>query len=80
MFHIEYFYEKYGMRCISLDRPIPCWILTFDIIVHSSNNLKIIHDILEYLNAFISKNIPQTDNDRVKNKVTLNLTGYFLLK
>ena len=49
-------------------------------VTHNSNKLKVIHDLLEYLEAFITKNLPKTDNFRVKRRVTLNLTGYFLLK
>jgi len=54
---------------------------TFEkMVIHNSNRLKIIHDLLEYMDAFINKNTPAIENNRVETKVILNLTGYFLLK
>ncbi len=49
-------------------------------VIHNSKKLKIVHELLEYLDAFVANNLPYTDNERIKRKVTLNLTGYFLLK
>jgi len=68
---------------VNPNKPIKISVLTatFEkIIVHNSNKLKIVHDLLDYMDAFIIKNLPSTEVDRVERKVTLNLTGYFLLK
>jgi hypothetical protein len=68
---------------VNPNQPIKISLLssTFEkMVIHNSKKLKIVHELLEYLDAFVANNLPYTDNERIKRKVTLNLTGYFLLK